>query len=155
MSSGERKRKRLNREEQSFRGLGLHLVQRMLTEQHGKADQRRWESCRWKRKLTSSIQSTAGHVKSRGKMGGPSSKPKYYLMTDSEKYCEGKVKSTPGGEWKRTWNPALTSCRSTFLVWLRTFCRTGQRVTLSSKVKHLRCGAVAKASLKWASSYPT
>ena len=26
MSSGERKRKRLNREEQSFRGLGLHLV---------------------------------------------------------------------------------------------------------------------------------
>ncbi len=34
----------------------------------------------------------------RGKMGGPSSKPKYYLMTDSEKYCEGKVKRTPGGE---------------------------------------------------------
>ena len=30
--------------------------------------------------MTSSIQSTAGHVKSRGKMGGPSSKPKYYLM---------------------------------------------------------------------------
>ena len=28
--------------------------------------------------MTSSIQSTAGHVKSRGKMGGPSSKPKYY-----------------------------------------------------------------------------
>ena len=23
---------------------------------------------------------------------------KYYLMTDSEKYCEGKVKRTPGGE---------------------------------------------------------
>ena len=28
------------------------------------------------------IQSTAGHVKSRGKLGGPPSKPKYYLMTD-------------------------------------------------------------------------
>ena len=45
-----------------------------------------------------SILSTAGHVKPGGKTGGPSSKPKYYLMTDSEEYCEGKVKSTPGGE---------------------------------------------------------
>ena len=47
---------------------------------------------------TSWIQSTAGHVKPGGKRGGPSSKPKYYLVTDREKYCEGKVKSTPGGE---------------------------------------------------------
>ena len=31
-----------------------------------------------------SIQSTAGHVKPGGKTGGPPSKPKYYLMTDSE-----------------------------------------------------------------------
>ena len=29
------------------------------------------------------------------------------------KYCEGKVKSTPGGEWKRTWNPVPTSTEST------------------------------------------
>ena len=28
------------------------------------------------------IQSTAGHVKPGGKLGGPPSKPKYYLMTD-------------------------------------------------------------------------
>ena len=28
------------------------------------------------------IQSTAGHVKPRGKPGGPPSNPKYYLMTD-------------------------------------------------------------------------
>ena len=28
------------------------------------------------------IQSTAGHEESRGKTGGPPSKPKYYLMTD-------------------------------------------------------------------------
>ena len=62
---------------------------------------------------TSRIQSTAGHVKPGGKMGGPSSKPKYYLVTDREKYCEGKVKSTPGGEWKRTWNLVLTSTEST------------------------------------------
>ena len=33
---------------------------------------------------TSWIQSTAGHEESRGKSGGPPSKPKYYLMTDSE-----------------------------------------------------------------------
>ena len=49
-------------------------------------------------KAASSIQSTAGHVKPGGKRGGPPSKPKYYPMTDSEEYCEGKVKSTPGGE---------------------------------------------------------
>ena len=42
--------------------------------------------------------STAGHVKPGGNTGGPPSKPKYYPVTDSEEYCEGKVKSTPGGE---------------------------------------------------------
>ena len=49
-------------------------------------------------KAASCIQSTAGHVKPGGKTGGPPSKPKYYPVTDSEEYCEGKVKSTPGGE---------------------------------------------------------
>ena len=29
-----------------------------------------------------------------------------------KKYCEGKVKSTPGGEWKRTWNLVFTSTES-------------------------------------------
>ena len=46
----------------------------------------------------SGIQSISGHEESGENMGGPSSKPKYYLMTDSEEYCEGTVKSTPGGE---------------------------------------------------------
>ena len=32
---------------------------------------------------TNSIQSISGHVKSGEKLGGPPSKPKYYLMTDS------------------------------------------------------------------------
>ena len=36
-----------------------------------------------KRIRASRIQSTAGHEESRGKSGGPPSKPKYYLMTDS------------------------------------------------------------------------
>ena len=35
------------------------------------------------RKL-SGIQSISGHVESGEKTGGPPSKPKYYLMTDSE-----------------------------------------------------------------------
>ena len=33
--------------------------------------------------LRSRIQSIIGHVEPGKKMGGPSSKPKYYLMTDS------------------------------------------------------------------------
>ena len=44
------------------------------------------------------IQSTTGHEKSCGKQGGPPPKAKYYLVTDSEEYREGKVKRTPGGE---------------------------------------------------------
>ena len=32
------------------------------------------------------------------KPGGPPPKPKYYLMTDSEKYSDGKLKRTPEGE---------------------------------------------------------
>ena len=51
-----------------------------------------------KREIPTWIQSTAGHVKPGGKMGGPPSKPKYYLVTDREEYCEGTVKRTPGGE---------------------------------------------------------
>ena len=36
------------------------------------------------------------------KSGGPPSKAKYDLVTDSEQYREGKVKRTPGGEGKST-----------------------------------------------------
>jgi hypothetical protein len=42
--------------------------------------------------------STAGHEKSRGKLGGPPSKAKYHLRPIAYKYREGKVKRTPGGE---------------------------------------------------------
>ena len=44
------------------------------------------------------IQSIYRHVESVENTGGPPSKPKYYPVTDSVEYCEGKVKSTPGGE---------------------------------------------------------
>ena len=42
--------------------------------------------------------SRPGHEESRLNLGGPSSKAKYELVTDSEEYREGKVKRTPGGE---------------------------------------------------------
>ena len=45
-----------------------------------------------------SIRSNTRHVKSRMKTWGPPHKAKYYLVTDSDEYREGKVKRTPGGE---------------------------------------------------------
>jgi len=42
--------------------------------------------------------STAGHVESRGKLGGPPSKAKYLWRPIVHEYREGKVKRTPGGE---------------------------------------------------------
>ncbi len=38
------------------------------------------------------------HEEFRSNPGGPSSKAKYELMTDSGEYREGKVKRTPDGE---------------------------------------------------------
>ena len=38
----------------------------------------------------------------RGNARRPLRKAKYSLVTDRDKYCEGKVKRTPGGEWKRS-----------------------------------------------------
>ena len=42
--------------------------------------------------------SRTGHVKSCLNLGGPPSKAKYEIATDSGKYREGKAKRTPGGE---------------------------------------------------------
>ena len=42
--------------------------------------------------------STTGHVKPCGKLGRPLSKAKYSWSPIVNQYCEGKVKSTPGGE---------------------------------------------------------
>ncbi len=51
-----------------------------------------------KAKIGAGIQSTTRHEKPCGKQGGPPPKAKYYLVTDSAWYREGKVKRTPGGE---------------------------------------------------------
>jgi len=42
--------------------------------------------------------STTGHVKPCGNLGGPPSKAKYQSLPIVNKYREGKVKRTPGGE---------------------------------------------------------
>ena len=42
------------------------------------------------------ILSTTGHVKPCGKLGGPSSKAKYHLMTNSELVPRGKGEKNPG-----------------------------------------------------------
>ena len=42
------------------------------------------------------ILSTTRHVKPCGKLGGPSSKAKYHLMTDSEPVPRGKGEKNPG-----------------------------------------------------------
>jgi hypothetical protein len=42
------------------------------------------------------MKSRAGHEKSCLKMGGPSSKAKYYLPTDSERVPWGKGEKNPG-----------------------------------------------------------
>jgi hypothetical protein len=42
--------------------------------------------------------SRPGHEESRSNLGGPSSKAKYELVTDSGEYREGTVKRTPDGE---------------------------------------------------------
>ena len=49
-------------------------------------------------KEVSRIRSTVRHVEPGRNKGGPPPKAKYSLVTDSDKYCEGKVKRTPGGE---------------------------------------------------------
>jgi len=83
-----------------------------LGKRFGKIDQRRWKSCIWKG-LDSCvlILNTTRHVKPRGKQPRPRGKAKYSKWPIVNEYREGKVKSTPGGEWKRTWNHMLTSTR--------------------------------------------
>ena len=69
-------------------------------------------------------------------MGGPSSKAKYSLLTDSELVPWGKGEKNPGEgseiEPKTVCIQAVGAVR-----WLRTFCIMGHRVIVSSKVNRL------------------
>ena len=80
-----------------------------LAESHGKVNRRVWESLRRKRKEMDGILSICGHEESAENMGGPSSKPKYYPMTDSGEVPWGKGEKNRGSGVKRTWNHMFTS----------------------------------------------
>ena len=95
----------------------------------------------------SRIQSTAGHEESRGKSGGPPSKPKYYLMTDRGAVPWGKGEKDPGRGVKENLKPCAYKQSEHVKVWWRTFCRTVRRVIVTSKLKVFSTGGEARASL--------
>ena len=78
-------------------------------------------------------------MKPGGNQGGPSSKTKYLLATDSEEYREGKVKSTPLRGVKKYLKPCVYKLWKDYAprgnVRPRTFCIMGWRLNLCSKVK--------------------
>ena len=129
---------------------GVRTVKKLwkLTEQHGKADRRVWESLRWKRKQRDSILSTYGHVESVGNTGGPSSKPKYYPMTDSGEVPWGKGEKNRGSGVKKNLKPYVYKHTKSVKARCGTFCRMVRRVIVCSKVKDLRSGAEGKPSVK-------
>ena len=119
-----------------------------IVELCGKASQRGWEPCRRNANSASWIQSTAGHVKPGGNMGGPPSKPKYYPVTDRVIVLWRKGEKDPGRGVKQNLKPCAYKHREHVKVWSGTYCRMVRRVCVTGKVKCLRHGAAAKASLK-------
>ena len=68
-------------------------------------------------------------------MGGPSSKAKYSLLTDSELVPWGKGEKNPGEGSEIDPETAYVQAVGAFFGgWLRTFCIMGQRVIVSSEV---------------------
>jgi hypothetical protein len=59
--------------------------------------------------------STAGHAKSRWKLGGPPSKAKYPKRPIVNEYREGQVKRTPSRGVKETLKPCASSLSEVFL----------------------------------------
>ena len=66
-----------------------------LGEATGKLHQREWKSRTLKLEGLASILSRTEHVKFCLNLGGPPSKPKYYLLTDSELVPWGKDEKNP------------------------------------------------------------
>ena len=65
-----------------------------------------------------------------------------------EKYCEGKVKRTPGGEWKRTWNPMFTSRQRTIKSDVVLFVERSGELLYVARLSTVRYEAEGKPSLK-------
>jgi hypothetical protein len=74
------------------------------------------------------ILSTAGHVESGRKPGGPPPKAKDAARPIAHQYREGKVKSTPARGVKEILKPRVHTPSEPGDRRRRTFCRTGRRV---------------------------
>ena len=99
------------------------------------------------REETSGIQSITGHVESGKKTGGPPSKPKYYLMTDSGEVLRRKGEKNPGRGVKENLKPCVYKHTKRVNARCGTFCRTVRRVIVCSEVKLLSSGAAGKPSV--------
>ena len=81
----------------------------LLGEASGKSHHREWKSRIRKRTKWAGILSRMGHEKSCLKLGGPPSKSKYYLLTDSEQVPWGKGEKNPDeGSEIESWNRVPT-----------------------------------------------
>ena len=118
-----------------------------IVELYGKTDRRRWESCKRNTSEGGSIRSSTEHEEFGVKEGGPSSKPKYYLMTDREAVPWGKGEKYPGRGVKENLKPCVYKHTKHVKVRCGTFCRTVRRVIVCSEVKYLRYGAEGKPSV--------
>ena len=86
------------------------IKQSLLGEASGKSHQREWKSRIRKRTKWASILSRTGHVKPCLNLGGPPSKSKYYLLTDSVPVPWGKGEKNPDkGSEIESWNRVLTN----------------------------------------------
>ena len=97
------------------------------------------------------ILSTAEHEKFRRNQPGPSGKPKYYLVTDSEPVPWGKGEKNPGRGVKSTWNRMLTSSQSPLMGDGVPFVEWTGEWRFHARLIWRR-GAAAKASLNRACS---
>ena len=83
---------------------------KLLEEVSGKSHHREWKSRIRKRWNWGSILSRMGHVKPCLNLGGPPSKTKYYLLTDSVQVPWGKGEKNPDkGSEIESWNRVLTN----------------------------------------------
>jgi hypothetical protein len=86
------------------------IKQMLLGEVSGKSHHREWKSRIRKRLKWASILSRMGHVKPCLNLGGPPSKAKYYLLTDSVQVPWGKGEKNPDeGSEIESWNHVLTN----------------------------------------------
>ena len=100
------------------------------------------------KKTSETLLSTTGHEKSCGNLGRPLSKAKYSWTPIANQYCEGKVKSTPGGEWNRPETVNLQAVEGSIR---RANCvpieEWAGELIYAARLRNFNSGAIAKASL--------